>query len=52
MANAIERVILVKDGRILADGDKREILRSELVSELFGLPLTQRGDGGIYRALA
>jgi ABC-type molybdenum transport system, ATPase component/photorepair protein PhrA len=48
----IERVVLVKDGRILADGDKGEVLRSELVSELFGLKLRVQEEGGLYRAYA
>jgi iron complex transport system ATP-binding protein len=47
----IERVILVKDGRIQADGPKREILISERISELFDLPLLVREEGGHYRAV-
>ena len=46
----IGRIILVKDGRILADGPKREVLRSDLVSDLFGLPLLVREEDGRYRA--
>ena len=48
----IERVILVKDGTILADGNKSEMLNSELISELFGLPLVVDFDDGHYRARA
>jgi iron complex transport system ATP-binding protein len=48
----IERVILVKDGAIFADGPKREILRSELISELFDLPLVVSLEDGRYRAKA
>jgi iron complex transport system ATP-binding protein len=46
----IERVILVKDGRIFADGPKAELLRSELISELFDMPLLVYEEQGIYRA--
>ncbi len=46
----IDRVILVKQGRILADGPKREVLTSPLVSELFDLPLRVSEEEGRYRA--
>jgi iron complex transport system ATP-binding protein len=48
----IERVVLVKDGAILADGPKTELLRSGMISELFGLPLVVAEEGGVYRAHA
>eukprot|EP00903_Cladosiphon_okamuranus_P003609 g3607.t1 len=35
----IERVILLKEGRIIADGRKEDILHSASLSELFGMPL-------------
>jgi len=47
----IGRVILVKDGRIIADGPKAEILNSRLISDLFGLPLIVSEDEGHYRAI-
>jgi iron complex transport system ATP-binding protein len=47
----IERVILVKNGSILADGAKAEVLRSELISELFGMPLRVLLEGGRYHAV-
>jgi iron complex transport system ATP-binding protein len=46
----IERVILMKEGAIFADGPKTEILRSELISELFELPLLVTEERGMYRA--
>lgn len=46
----IERVILIKEGRIFADGPKSRILRSETISELFGLALRVDEEDGIYRA--
>jgi iron complex transport system ATP-binding protein len=48
----IERVILVKEGRIIADGPKREVLRSDTVSDLFGIPLRVEIENGRYRAIA
>jgi iron complex transport system ATP-binding protein len=35
----IERVILLRDGRIIGDGPKAEVLTSEGISALFGIPL-------------
>lgn len=35
----IERVVLLRDGRILADGPKREILTEANLSSLFGAPV-------------
>jgi iron complex transport system ATP-binding protein len=48
----IERVILVKDGAVFADGKKAQILNSGLISRLFGIPLTIKCEGGQYRAIA
>lgn len=33
----IERVVMLRDGRVLADGPKRELLTPEKLSELFGV---------------
>jgi iron complex transport system ATP-binding protein len=46
----IDRVILLKEGRILADGPKAEVLNSILISELFGLPIVVEREDGQYRA--
>ena len=35
----IQRVVLIGNGRICCDGPKREILRSETLSGLFGIPV-------------
>lgn len=35
----IDRTILLRHGRIFADGPKREVLESEVLGELFGVPL-------------
>jgi len=47
----IDRVILLRNGRVFADGGKAELLTTERLSELFGLPveLTQRD--GYYHLL-
>jgi iron complex transport system ATP-binding protein len=47
----IERVVLIKEGSIFADGPKKEVLCSKLISELFDSPLTIVEDGAMYRAL-
>jgi iron complex transport system ATP-binding protein len=42
----IERVVLLREGRIVGDGKKEEILRSETLSELFGVRVrVERHDG-------
>jgi len=50
----IERVILLKDGRVLADGPKAALLNSEAMSELYGIRVRveRRTEGGLdyYRA--
>lgn len=42
----MNRVIMMRDGRIIADADKRELLTENRLSELFGrqITLTERGD--------
>jgi iron complex transport system ATP-binding protein len=44
----IERVILLRDGRILADGPKTAMLTSEKMSALFGVPLRVARDGDYF----
>jgi iron complex transport system ATP-binding protein len=46
----IERVILLRDGRIVADGRKQEVLTSAQVSALFGLSIQVGEAGGYYSA--
>lgn len=45
----INRVILMKDGRIFADGKKQDILTSEMMSRLYDEPINVECDRGIYR---
>jgi iron complex transport system ATP-binding protein len=44
----IDRVILLRNGRICADGAKAALLTSERIGELFGLPLEVVERGGFY----
>ena len=44
----IERVVLLRDGRIIADGPKEEILRVEQLTALFGVPLDIARRDGYY----
>ncbi|HEX6895606.1 MAG TPA: ATP-binding cassette domain-containing protein [Bryobacteraceae bacterium] len=44
----IDRVILLREGRVFADGSKTDVLTSANVSELFGLPLHLRERDGYY----
>jgi iron complex transport system ATP-binding protein len=46
----IERVILLKRGRVLFDGDKREALSSERLSALYEAPVSVQESRGFYRA--
>ena len=47
----IERVILLRDGRIIADGAKQDVLTSERVSDLFGRSVSVAEAGGYYSAI-
>lgn len=42
---AIERVVFLDQGRIHSEGNRREMLRSDALSRLFGIPLELRHDG-------
>jgi iron complex transport system ATP-binding protein len=46
----IERIILLRGGRVYADGAKQSILSSETLSELFGLPIEVERHDGYYHA--
>lgn len=48
----IERVILLRKGRIHADGPKESVLTSEKLSELFGVPVAVERRAGYYHAWA
>jgi iron complex transport system ATP-binding protein len=44
----IERVVLMRDGRVLADGRKEELLVEDKMSKLFGYPVEIGRRGGYY----
>ena len=46
----IERVILLKEGRVFMDGHKDDVLRSGPVSRLFGMPIEVRRHGERFSA--
>ena len=45
----VNRVIMIRDGRIYADGKKEELLDDEHVSDLYGAPIKVESTDGIYR---
>ncbi|MGB2636414.1 MAG: ATP-binding cassette domain-containing protein [Candidatus Acidiferrum sp.] len=44
----IERVVLLRKGRVLADGPKEKVLTSENLSELFTVPVKLFQEGGYF----
>jgi iron complex transport system ATP-binding protein len=46
----VERVILLQEGRVVADGEKASVLTGARLSALFGLPITVEEAGGYYYA--
>jgi iron complex transport system ATP-binding protein len=45
----VSRVVMLKNGRVFADGPKREVMTSECLSELFDFPATIEERDGLYR---
>jgi iron complex transport system ATP-binding protein len=45
----VTRVIMLRDGRVFADGPKAELLTSERLSDLFGIPAEVEEREGVYR---
>lgn len=46
----IDRVLLMQDGRIVADGAKADLLRSDRLDQLFGVPVQVHQQNGFYHA--
>ena len=44
----VDRVILLREGRVYADGPKRALLTTQRLSELFGLPVEVAQRDGYY----
>ncbi len=47
---AIDRVIMMRDGRIIRDGGRRELLTQPILSDLFGTEVHLQEAEGIYHA--
>jgi iron complex transport system ATP-binding protein len=47
----IDRVVMVKDGHIFADGSKGELLTSASVSQLFDIEIETEKNGEYYNAI-
>jgi iron complex transport system ATP-binding protein len=45
----IARVVLIRHGRVHRDGTKEELLRSDILTELFGVPVTVGVKDGYYQ---
>ncbi|AGI47884.1 ABC-type molybdenum transport system, ATPase component/photorepair protein PhrA [Thermoplasmatales archaeon BRNA1] len=45
----LDRVVMIRDGRIYADGRKSELLNDETVSGVYGAPIKVECTDGIYR---
>jgi len=46
----VDRVILLREGRVLADGARADVLTAELLSQAYGGPLNVRQQGATYFA--
>ena len=46
---SVKRIVMIRAGKIFADGDKDRLLRSDKVSALYGAPITVECTRGIYR---
>ena len=44
----IDRIVMLREGRVLADGPKAELLTSERVSDLFGVSVQVHRDDERY----
>jgi iron complex transport system ATP-binding protein len=47
----MERVVLIRQGRISRDGAKRDVLEAAALSELFGVPVEVLERAGYYHVL-
>ena len=44
----IERVVMIKEGKLFDDGKKEELLTGDCMTELFGVPLAVESNHGWY----
>ncbi len=47
---AIRRIVVMKDGKIIADGEKKDILKEELLSDVYGANVFIDERNGLYTA--
>jgi iron complex transport system ATP-binding protein len=47
----MRRVVLMRDGRVVGDGPKEEVLEASALSAVFGLPVEVLERGGYYHVL-
>ena len=43
-----DRVIMLKDGKIIADGDQNEVLNSENLNKLYGIQVEVKNNNGLW----
>lgn len=46
---SVRRIVMIRDGEVFADGDKRELLSDDRISELYGADIKVESQHGIYR---
>jgi iron complex transport system ATP-binding protein len=46
----IDRVVVLKDGRVFRDGPKADVLSSDVLSDAFGVPVDVEARDGFYGA--
>ena len=47
----VQRIVLLKEGRVMADGGKQEVLTSANLTRLFGIPVEMVQVNGFYQAM-
>jgi iron complex transport system ATP-binding protein len=45
----VDRVVMLRDGRVFASGPKADLLTNKHLSELFGIPVELEERDGVYR---
>lgn len=46
---SVRRIVMIKDGKKFADGEKDDLLTDKMISELYGAQITVEERYGIYR---
>ncbi|MDR3205942.1 MAG: ATP-binding cassette domain-containing protein [Candidatus Methanoplasma sp.] len=45
----VDRIVMIRDGKVFADGRKSDLLTSKMMTELYGEPIKVESDRGVYR---